>query len=36
MVICGQQIAYRVMIMIIDIIPHDLETIYEFTAYILI
>lgn len=33
MVICGQQIAYyRVMIMIIDIIPHDLETIYEFTA----
>lgn len=26
MVICGQQIAYRVMIMIIDIIPHDLET----------
>lgn len=32
MVIDGQQIAYRVMIMIIDIIPHDLETIYEFTA----
>lgn len=32
MVICGQQIAYRVMIMIIDIITHDLETIYEFTA----